>query len=155
MARDTFKIEWDGHEYEHKERSQDWYWAVGVVAVALAVAAIIFSDVIFGILILVATFSLSLFINRPPETVHIILDEKGITRGKVHYPFATLHSFWIDEQHPHQKILLRSQKLLMPLITIPLGGGDPERIQKTLLRFIPEEFHTTPLVEKLLEYLGF
>lgn len=155
MARETFKIEWNGHEYEHKQRSQDWFWAVGVVAVALAVAAIIFNDIIFGILILLSAFSLSLFINRPPETVHIVLDEQGITRGKVQYPFSTLHSFWIDENHPHQKILLRSQKLLMPLITIPLGGGDAERIQKTLSRFIPEEFHTTPLVEKILEYLGF
>jgi hypothetical protein len=155
MARDTFKIEWDGHEYEHKERSDDWYWAVGVIAVSCAVVAIIFSDIIFGILILLSAFSLSLFINRPPETVHIILDEKGITRGKVRYPFSTLHSFWIDEEHPHQKIFLRSQKLLMPLITIPLGSGDADRIQKTLLKFIPEEFHTMPIAEKVLEYLGF
>jgi hypothetical protein len=155
MARDTFKIEWDGHEYEHKERSQDWFWAVGVVAVALAIVAIIFSDVIFAILILLSAFSLSLFINRPPETVHVVLNEKGITIGKVQYQFSTLHSFWIDEEHPHQKILLRSQKLLMPLITVPIGTGDIDRIQKTLVRFIPEEFHRTPVVEKLLEYLGF
>jgi hypothetical protein len=155
MAKETFKIEWDGHEYEHKQRSEDWFWAVGVIAISLAIAAIIFSDIIFGILILLSAFSLCLFINRPPETVHVILNEQGITRGKVQYPFSTLHSFWIDEQHPHQKILLRSQKLLMPLITIPLGNADAERVQKTLVRFIPEEFHTTPVAEKLLEYLGF
>ena len=155
MAKETFKIEWDGHEYEHKQRSEDWFWAVGVIAVSLTVVAIIFNDIIFGILILLSAFSLSLFINRPPETVHMILTEQGITRGSVKYPFSTLHSFWIDEQHPHQKILLRSQKLLMPYITIPLGGGNPERIQQALVRFIPEEFHTTSIAEKLLEYLGF
>jgi hypothetical protein len=155
MARDTFKIEWDGYEYEHKQRSQDWFWAVGVIAVALAVAAVIFNDIIFGILILVSAFSLCLFINRPPEIVHVVLNETGIICGKVFYPFSTLHSFWIDEEHSHQKIFLRSQKLLMPLITVPLGNADAERIQKTLVRFIPEEFHTTPVAEKLLEYLGF
>ncbi len=155
MAKQTFRIEWDAHEYEHKERSSDWFWAVGIIAVALAIATIIFGDVIFGILILISTCSLALFINRPPETIHVVVNEHGIARGSTLYPYSTLKSFFVDELHPHKKIILHSQKLLMPLIVIPLGDTDPERIHNLLLRVLPEEPLRLPLIETLLEYLGF
>ncbi len=156
MAKDSFRIEWDAHEYEHKVRTEDWYWAVAIITGAIAIACIIFGNIIFGILIVISAFSLALFINRPPETIHIVIDEKGITRGKIRYPYSTLHSFWIDIEHPHNKILLRSQKTFMPLILIPLNPSiEPEKLQRTLLRYMPEEYYSLPLTEKLLEYLGF
>ena len=52
MPQPSFKIEWDAHEYEHKERNRDWFWAVGIISVSLAVVAVIFGNIIFAILIL-------------------------------------------------------------------------------------------------------
>jgi hypothetical protein len=156
MAKNSFRIEWTAHEYEHKVRTDDWYWAVGIVTLGIAIASIIFGNIIFGVLIIICAFSLALFINRPPESLHIVIDEFGVTKEKIRYPFSTLHSFWIDIEHPHKKIFLRSQRTLMPLIVIPLGDGiDPEKLQRTLLRYIPEEYYSLPFTEKVLEYLGF
>ncbi|MEX0919226.1 MAG: hypothetical protein WDZ64_00565 [Parcubacteria group bacterium] len=156
MVRPSFNIEWEAHEYEHKERSSDWYWAVGIVSVAIAIASVIFGNIIFGILILVGAFTLSLFVNKPPSVIRISIDEKGVTKNRVHYPFSSLQSFWVDIEHSHKKIILRSQKLFMPLIIIPLGEDtDPERIHRILSRFLNEEYHSLPLVESVLEYLGF
>lgn len=150
-----FRIEWDAHEYEHKERSQDWFWAVSIISVSLAIASVIFGNIILGILVLVSVFALALFINRPPENVHIVVDEKGISRGNIHYPYSTLDSYWLDTEHPHPKIILRSEKLLMPLIVVPIGESDAKRLDETLSQFLPEKYHTLPFVEKILEYLGF
>ncbi|MDP3875328.1 MAG: hypothetical protein Q8Q22_02310 [bacterium] len=156
MSQLSFKIEWDAHEYEHKERSPDWFWAVGIISISLAIASVIFGNIILGILILVSVFTLSIFANRPPSTLRVTIDEKGITRGKVRYPYQTLQSFWIDTEHPHKKIILRSEKLLMPLIIVPLGDEvDVEELHENLSRFLSEEFHSLPLVERILEYLGF
>ncbi|MHB0978286.1 MAG: hypothetical protein ACYC1K_02715 [Minisyncoccota bacterium] len=156
MVKETFKIEWDGHEYEHKERSSDWFWAVGIITVAVALTSIILGNIIFALLIIVSAFALLLFINRPPETLHIIVDEKGITKGRVRYPFDTLHSFYIDIDHPHKKILLRSKKMFMPLIVVPLGEKvDIENVETNLLKFIPQEPLVLPFAEQILEYLGF
>lgn len=155
MARQNFRIEWEAHQYEHKERSADWFWAVGIIVFSIAVASIIFGNIIFGILILIAAFTLSLFINRPPETTHVVIDEKGVTRGNVHYPYSTLHSFWIDEDHPHKKILLRSKKIFMPLIVVPLGEMDADRVHGALIKVLPEEFQKLPWAEEFLEFLGF
>jgi hypothetical protein len=156
MARETFKVEWDAHVYEHKERSSDWFWAVGIIIASLAIVAIVFGNIIFGILIIVSAFALSLFINRPPEIIHMVIDENGVTRANIRYPYDTLHSFWVDEIHPHKKILLRSKKMFMPLIIVPLGNdANPEKLQELLLKKLPEQYYSLPFVEKILEYLGF
>lgn len=156
MPRPSFKIEWSAHEYEHKERSSDWFWAVGIISVSVAIAAVIFGNIIFGILVLIGAFALSLFANRPPTSLRVTVDEKGITKGRVYYPYPTLESFWIDTEHPHKKIILRSEKLLMPLITVPLGDEvDVEQLHDSLSHFLSEEFHNLPFVERVLEYLGF
>lgn len=156
MTQSSLKIEWDAHEYEHKERSADWFWAVGILTISLAVASIIFGNIIFAILLLLSAFSLALFINRPPATIHVVLDDTGITRNKVKYFYSTIHGFWIDSEHPHPKIILRSRKLLMPLVIIPIEfDADVERLRTALDHYLPEEYMRLPLTEILLEYLGF
>lgn len=156
MAKPSFNIEWDAHEYEHKERGPDWFWTVGIITASIAVVSVIFSNIIFAILILVGSFSLSIFASRPPEHMHVVVDEGGITRENVRYPYDTLHSFWIDTNHPHRKIILRSEKLFMPYIVIPLNDEvDGERLTRIMSRHIQEEYHALPLVERLLDALGF
>ena len=156
MPQPPFKIEWDAHEYEHKERSPDWFWAVGIIAVSIAIASIIFDNIIFGILVLIGTSALALFAARPPSILHVVVDEKGITRGKIRYSYSTLETFWIDTDHPHKKIILRSEKIFMPLIIVPLGDEvDVDVVHENLSKVLKEEFHSLPFVEKMLEYLGF
>lgn len=152
----SFIIEWDAREYEHKERSADWFWAVWIVVFAIVTVSVIFGNVIFAILILIATFTLSLFINREPDNIHVIVDEKGITKGRLHYPYQSLHSFWIDNEHPHKKILLRSRKSFLPLIIVPLGEEiDTERLARKLTHYLDEGYQSLPFLERVLEYLGF
>ena len=151
-----FNIEWDAYEYEHKERSSDWFWATGIIAVAIAIISVIFGNIIFAILVLVGSFSLSLFVNREPEAIRCTIDDTGVTRGKVKYPYSTLSSFWIDTYHSHKKIILKSKKLLMPLIIVPMSDMvDADEVHEKLSEYLEEEFHSLPLVEKMLEYFGF
>src|SRR3990167_9863026 len=140
-----FNIEWDAYEYEHKERSSDWFWATGIIAVAIAIISVIFGNIIFAILVLVGSFSLSLFVNREPEAIRCTIDDTGVTRGKVKYPYSTLSSFWIDTYHSHKKIILKSKKLLMPLIIVPMGNDAPlDELDEILDRFLSREFHSLP-----------
>lgn len=156
MPRPSFRTEWDAHEYEHKERSSDWFWAVGILSISVAVAAVIAGNIILGVLVLVAAFALSIFVGRPPRDIHVAIDEKGIRRGGVLYPYSTLESFWLDTEHPHKKIILKSEKVLMPLIVVPLGDEvDVDGLHENLSSVLKEEFHSLPFVERILERLGF
>lgn len=148
-------LHWQAYEYEHIERSPDWFWAVGIISVAIAITAIIFNNVLFAILVLLAAFTLSLYASREPELMDIVLDEKGVHIDKYFYPYAHLESFWIDESGKASKILLKSQKLIMPYIVVPIDEIDPEKV-RTFLRFeLPEVPHSEPALQKMLEYLGF
>src|SRR3990167_8118911 len=120
-----FNINWGAHEHEYKERSSDWFWAVGIVAFSIAIASIIFGNVLFGILVLVASFAMALFINKEPEVTEVVINEQGVARGRVFYTYESLDSFWIDHEHSHPKILLRSKKFFLPLIIVPLGDSNP------------------------------
>lgn len=151
-----FRMEWDAYEYEHKDRGSDWFWAVGIISFAVAIVSVILGNIIFAILVLVGAFALSLFANREPNATHVIVDEMGIARGKVKYPYSALASFWIETNSSHKKILLRSEKIFMPLIAIPLGEGvDVDKLHDNLSEFLKEEFHSLPFVERMLEYFGF
>ncbi len=149
-------MEWGAPEYEHKERSADWFWAMGIIVTAIAITLIIFGNIILAILILISVFSLTLFLNHEPEIIDVSVTEKGITRENIFYPYSTLQSFWIDEEHSHPKILLKSKKFFMPLIVVPLGDKtDVDKLHSNLSKFLEEEYHELPWVEKFLEYLGF
>ena len=35
------RIRWSGYEFEYKEKTADWFWAVGIIVVSLAAISII------------------------------------------------------------------------------------------------------------------
>jgi hypothetical protein len=149
-------IRWGGHEYSYSEKSVDWYWAVGIVALSGAVAAILLGNFLFGILILIGAFTLSLFAARKPNTVTFEINRRGILIDKKLFPYNTLDSFWIHEDTHHATLLVRSQKAMMPLIMIPLSEPvDAEIVHLSLSRFLEEEEHDMPISHRLVEYFGF
>lgn len=149
------KISWQTHEYLHTQKTADWYWIVGIVAISLALIAIILNNIIFGILIVVSAFTLSLFASRKPQIVDISIDNAGITMGRNRYPYKELDSFWVETRDNNHRILLKSKKVFMPFIVIFLEDMDPEEIKHRLSQYLPEEEHLEPLLEKILIYLGF
>lgn len=150
-------LHWQAYEYEPREQSGDWFWAVGIVTVAIAVTAILFNNVLFAIIIILAGFSLSLYAARPPQIIDVVIDDIGIRVGRSFYPYRGLESFWIEDQHGFPRILVKSQKLIMPYIMVPLDEEehDPDKVRKIMIRHLPEVFHSESVFEKVLERLGF
>ncbi len=149
-------LEWEAPEHEHKERSSDWFWVTGIITFAIILVSIIVGNIIFAILVLVSTISLTIFINKKPENLKLSITEDGVQRENMFYPFDTLESFWIDTDHPHNKIIIKSKKMLMPLIIVPLAhNANIDEIGSALSKQLKEEYHSLPLIEKILEYLGF
>jgi len=156
VAKSTFTLEWEAPEHEHKERTADWLWVTGIIVIALALVSIIFGNIILAILIVVSAGSLAIFINRPPENIKVSVTEMGIRKENTLYPFETLAAYWIDTDHPHKKIILRSQKPLVPLIVVPIADNtNVDDLRTKLSENLKEEYHSLPFLEKLLEYLGF
>ena len=148
-------ISWDAPEHMRTEKTNDWYWAVGIITVTAVTLCFIFGNVIFGILILVGVFSLIVHGTRESRMIHIEINDRGIVINNTLYPFLGLESFWIDAHEIPPKILVKSHKLFMPYIVIYINEVDPEKVREVLLRYISETEHFEPMTQKILERFGF
>ncbi len=148
-------LSWQTIEYLHQEKTSDWYWIVAIVTISIALISIILNNLIFAILIIVSSFTLSLFASKRPDIIKIDIDDSGITVGKTHYKYSDLDSFWIETREHIPKILLKSKKTFMPFIVVFIEEIEPEKVREELSQHLPEEEHIEPFLEKLLLYFGF
>jgi hypothetical protein len=149
-------ISWKVFEHATRQRPADWFWAVGIIAFALAATAVLFKNILFGVLIVFAAFTLMLQAARKPEQIECMIGSNGVSAGKKNYPFSTLESFWIDETMANgPRLLLKSKKMLDPLIVIPIDEVHPDDIKGALLPHLSQIEMYEPLSQKIMEYLGF
>lgn len=148
-------IHWIAYEYEYRERSSDWFWAVGIITLGASVTSIIAGNVLFAIVILLGGFTLSMFATRAPKAYDTVVNDEGVRIGSLLYPYRLLESFWIENDKT-PRLFLKSQKLVLPFIIITI---DEEvnliELQELLSQNIPEVFHSESPFEKLFERLGF
>jgi len=149
------EISWQAPEFIAYEKGPDWYWAVGVISITLAVAAIIFGNILFAVVILIGSFALSLQATRDPEIRDFSVNRKGVQADETLYPYSSLESFWVENNPHEQKVILMSEKTWMPYIVLPIAEHDPEEIRNFMIEYLPEEEHQEPLTQKIMEYLGF
>ena len=145
---------WSALEYEDKERTPDWFWGLGIVALALAGLSIYFENYLLAVLIAISAFSLALFAARKPEYTEYELHEDGIRINKTFYPFNTLQSFWVEQFSAEPKIIIVSKKFFVPHIIIPIADHDPKKIREFLLNKLEEVEHHEPLLHIITERLG-
>ncbi len=148
-------LSWDAVEHHHIEKTSDWYWSLGIIAVSAAILCVLFSNILFGIFILIAAFTAGLHAARSPNMIHIELHRKGILVEQKFYHYKDIESFWIDEHEQLlPSIILKSKKLLMPYIIIPIGDTHPDHIHSELKRHLEEIPHHESAFHKVLEYFG-
>ncbi len=154
---DNKNITWEAAEHEFRERTADWFWTLGIIIVSGALTSLILGNFLFSIVILLSGFALFLFGTRKPSVHQFELSERGIRIGPKLYPYLTLRSFWVEDQHEHlkPKLLIKSQKPFVPHLVIPLGDLDPRSVHAYLLPYLQEEEQREPLAHHLFEWLGF
>ena len=149
-------LSWETPEYFHYERTNDWYWWTGLVAIVLFGFALWQSSFLFAILILVSWFTVVLYAIRPPQIITCKLMEKGIMVKNAHsetskmYPWAELKSFWIFYRPPVQaELSIISKKAIMTHIKIPFGEADPDKIKNIVKQYLTEEQQKESLIDNL------
>jgi len=149
-------IEWEAPEYEHQEKTADWFWAVGIITIALVVASAIYGNFLFAILAGLMGFTISLYGARKPETVKFSIGPRGIRIGSKLYDYENLNSFWVEYNPPFRKeLILESKKTLMPHINIMLRETDPEDVRGYLSQFMVEKKIEESLIATVAKIIGF
>ncbi|PIP73049.1 MAG: hypothetical protein COW88_03200 [Candidatus Lloydbacteria bacterium CG22_combo_CG10-13_8_21_14_all_47_15] len=153
--QNTKPIAWTAPEYPYQQKKRDWYWALGIIATAIVIAAVFLKNLLFALIIAISAFSMALYAARKPRQIQFEVSERGVSIGDTRYLYQSLESFGILEKTSGPVLMLKSEKTFMPFISIPLGDTDTEDIRDFLLDYLPEETHDESLSEVLMEYLGF
>lgn len=151
----TPHLEWTAPQYHHTHKTKDWYWAVGIISLTIALLAVIFNNVIFALFIIFGAFALCVHAAKPPKIINYEITNKGVIIDKILYPFTTLESFDIETESDTSKIIVKSKKFLMPYITLPLHEDDAELARTVLSAYLKEEELKEPFSQKIMEQLGF
>ena len=149
-------LSWSAAEYEHSQKSKEWYWTVGIMASALMVVALLLKNILFAILLALAGFVIMLYGTRRPSEVGFALKGSGLLVGQRLYPYESFESFWIHYDPPNKKELdLVSKRFFMPRMTIPLRDVDPNEVRKILIKVLQEKEAPESLSETIAKRLGF
>lgn len=152
----TRAVTWEAPEHHHIEKGSDWFWALGIVALCGAIAAFFFGNFLFAILILVGGAAMALAAAKRPSVIPFSVSTRGIRVGDKIFPYSTLEAYFIDEENPNgPQLLLRSKRLYMPLIIMPIPQEYVHEIEDLLVTRLPEEELEEPLANKILEMFGF
>lgn len=149
-------ISWEAPEHTHIEKTNDWYWVLGIIALAGAIASMIFDNALFGIAIILGAFTMVIVSHNKPRIIKFDVSERGIRVGSDLYPYATLESYFLDENNIHDpQLIVKSKKLLMMLLIIPVPVAQVSNVERLVNSYLPEEHLTEPLSHRLLEFFGF
>lgn len=155
------KLEWSALEYEEKERSPDWFWALGIIVVTSSIAAIIFGNYFFAVLLILSGVLLGFFAIKKPETVHYELNNRGLKIRTRIYPYENIKSFWVqidpkEETGLKPTLFIKSERMFIPIISIPIPYDRAEDIHSTMFaKNITEEEMKEHASSKIMESLGF
>ena len=87
------KVEWSAPEYKHKDKSVDFIWTIGLIAIVMCIIAIWKQNYIFSIFIFISGCALILFSIRPPEEINFLIETEGFSLGKDKYEWKKINGF--------------------------------------------------------------
>lgn len=149
-------IEWQAPEYTFYPKDLNWYWGVGIVTVVLALMALFAMNFLLVVLIAVAGFSVMMYGERQPDVVKFAVTHRGVRFHTRVFPYDQLKSFWIIETEHHRKLIVESDRAVLPHIVLPLADHvNAENLRQHLAHFLPEVRQEESLADLLSDYFGF
>jgi hypothetical protein len=149
------EISWSVSTHVHKERSVDWYWALGVIALVGAGLSFWLGNMLFALILVVGLGSLGVLLARGPREHRVAVDSRGVTVDGTLYPNRSLKAFWVDRREDDPRLYLITSGLIAPHITLPLESvAQGEQVRSILRRNVKEEEQEPHFGEHLAELFG-
>jgi hypothetical protein len=150
-------FEWHAQEHGYRPKSARWYigLATGVTA---AVGLLVFlGNVLGAIAVAVVGILIYTLAQRTPDRVRYRLMVDGIAINDRLHHYQDLDSFNIVYEPGQVKtVIVRSKKILSPLVQMEIGEADPVEIRDILLEFLREDLQLQePVTDTWARRLGF
>lgn len=134
-------LTWEALEYHIRPKSSLWYAGFGVVLAVFLFVAFLMRSFLTGVVFGLLGFVLLLFSERPPRLLRFSVSAALLTINERTYPLRELESFNIIDSLMGTGVLLlvRSRRVIMPLIHVPLGNQDPDVVRSLLHGHLRED----------------
>jgi hypothetical protein len=155
---DEAHYEWAGREYDHEPKGAEWYATLGIITLALVVAAVLFADYLIAVVILAAAFALALHAAKVPPVHQFRLTDGGLRIGNELHPYAKMESFSILEDPTGEApplLSIKTESWLSPHLVVPLEDVDAEGVYLHFLERVPHDLHHHTLPDLVWAWLGF
>lgn len=163
-------IRWQVLTHEHRDRSTDWYWGFGILAVVGIGLCVYFGNMLFALIIALAAISIGVLLARGPREHDVHVHPRGVTLDGTLYPYPALQSFWVhvedpyelgvpeeyhEEFEPRSHLLLTTTSYIHPTLTIPLDDLDhAQEVRDYLVAYVVEEKQERHFSDHVAEALG-
>jgi hypothetical protein len=154
MPRPLF--EWHGQQYSFEEHGSDWYWALGIVAIAAALTSVLFGNILLALVIVAGAGALALQSSRQSRTHHFAVYENGVAIDDNLYLYADMRDFaileFLDPEQP-PALSIKTNHILAPHLWIPINDHDPVDIYEYISNHLPEGMHEETLLDRITALL--
>lgn len=149
-------FEWSATEVEHREKTNDWYWGLGVAVIAGCVLSLLASNYLLAVLLAVGGIMLGIYGNDKPRPVHIEISERGVVLNGNLYLFKSMKSFWIfRDRRGRDRLVLVTGRQVLPTHILTFGEGiDPITVRLFLLKHLEEKETKESIVDLIAEMIG-
>ncbi len=148
-------ISWKTLEFEKRERSGDWVWAVGLIAILAAVISFFYNNIFFGIFLIVSGAVVIIYALKHPKELLVEINEKGVSINGDLLEYKDIKAFWLDESGKDAKLLLLTKNSFVPTVSIPLFGVSAAQIRESLAPNAKEEELRESRSVALFDKIGF
>jgi len=150
--------EWNGMEYAFEERGADWYWALGIITLALCVAALLFGDFLLALVIVAGGGAIALQAAKHRRTHHFAIYDNGLAIDGNLYLFKDMRDFaileYFDEALP-PALSIKTNHIFAPHLLVPINDYDPDEIYDYVSQHLPEGMHEETLLDRVTAALRF
>ena len=149
-------MEWETLEHFYSEKTNDWYASVILIAGSLVAVEFLINNFLLITLTVIATATFILLAARRPEMMHVEITKNGVRAGNLLYSYHSLDAYAIAEYHHETRLLLESNRHIIPLIVVPIADGvDLEALREAMNEYLPEKELSESFAHLLLERFGF
>lgn len=153
--KESLQITWQAQSFYSNPSKKYIYTMIFSLIIAGCILLFFKIDVLMAIFFILSSIVLSLYSQKKPEVIKILLDQRGVIIGEKEYYYKDLKSFWINYQPGNIKELsLESKKWYMPYITISIEDKNPLSIRSILINHIPEKEHEESLIDLASKKIG-
>lgn len=157
MVHKLTKIaEWDAPEFIFRKKTNDWYWALGIILIIGIVIAVLDKNFLIGVFIVLAITLIYFLGQKQPGIVHFEISDQGVRFDTNFFPYHNIDSFWIEDQAEQWKLVFQVRKSITPILTVPIPEDiNPSEVRDVLVHYLPEQEQQEPWAHRVSEQIGF